>query len=396
MSALPSRTLLVVGGGLAEIPLIQAGKALGYRVVTTGNRPDDRGHPFADQYASADFSDADDVHRVAVTVGAEAIVSGCNDFAALSTAEVASRLGLPGHDPIDTSLVLHHKDRFRQLLVDLGIPTPQALRVSSSVDVEAAIAELELPLIVKPVDLTGGKGMTTCHRADDVLPAVERALALTRQPYVVLEQFLTGTHHGFTCFIHQARVGFWFADDEQYFRNPFLVSGTSAPSSLPAAAAQELIDATERIASHLGLVDGLMHLQCVMTSAGPRVIELCRRCPGDLYPRFVQLATGFDYARSVVQAELGQLPAGGSAPTRSCVVRRCLMASQNGTLRAVHWPADVEARIVDRTLWWSSGQSVTNYLVDKFGIVFLQYEEEVGMRLALAELDQSFVVDVVP
>jgi hypothetical protein len=207
---------------------------------------------------------------------------------------------------------------------------------------------------------------------------------------------LTGTHHGFTCFIHQARVGFWFADDEQYFRNPFLVSGTSAPSSLPAAAAQELIDATERIASHLGLVDGLMHLQCVMTSAGPRVIELCRRCPGDLYPRFVQLATGFDYARSVVQAELGQLPAGGSAPTRSCVVRRCLMASQNGTLRAVHWPADVEARIVDRTLWWSSGQSVTNYLVDKFGIVFLQYEEEVGMRLALAELDQSFVVDVVP
>ena len=291
---------MIVGGSHAEIPLIKAAKRAGFRVATSGNRPHDRGHAYADQYAGADFSDADAITRIAEELGATAIVSGCNDFAALSTAAAAERLGLGGHDPHNVALRIHHKDRFRELLRELHIPTPASTTVSSAQLARNWAETIGFPLIVKPVDLTGGKGISVCASPAEIEAAVSAALAISRQPHVVVEQFLSGSRHGFTCFVERGLVGFWFADDEQYYLNQYLVSGTTTPSSLPGTAIDELIAQIELITQKLALVDGLMHVQCIQTADGPRIIELCRRCPGDLYPRFVSNSTGFDYAAAVV------------------------------------------------------------------------------------------------
>ncbi|MBI5087826.1 MAG: FkbM family methyltransferase [Actinobacteria bacterium] len=299
------RSLLITGGSHAEIPLIRAARRLGFRVITTGNRPDDLGHRHADHYAPADYSDADQVLDVAVRAGVSAIVSGCNDFAALSTARACDELGLPGHDRHDVALRIHHKDRFRELLDELGLDAPRSGVVRSAAEAVDLCTRLGYPVIVKPVDLTGGKGMTVCDAPDDVAKAVDAGLALSRQSHVVVEQFLTGSRHGFTCFVHNGRVGFWFADDEQYYLNPFLVSGTTTPTSMPDSAIADLVSAVELITSKVALVDGLVHVQCIMTPTGPQIIEVCRRCPGDLYPTFVELSTGYDYALSVVRAETG-------------------------------------------------------------------------------------------
>ena len=204
---------MIVGGSHAEIPLIEAAKRAGFRVATSGNRPQDRGHPYADQYAGADFSDADAITRVAEELGATAIVSGCNDFAALSTAAAAERLGLGGHDPHNVAQRIHHKDRFRELLRELHIPTPAWTTVSSAQLARDWAEAIGCPLIVKPVDLTGGKGISVCASLAEIEAAASAALAISRQPYVVVEQFLSGSRHGFTCFVENGVVGFWFADD---------------------------------------------------------------------------------------------------------------------------------------------------------------------------------------
>jgi len=372
--------VLVVGGSHAEIPLIRAAQRRGYRVATTGNRPADLGHPHADRYLEADFSAPDQVLEVARTVGAVGIVSGCNDFAALSTAQVAADLGLPGHDPLETSLELHHKDRFRHLLERLALPSPAARVVTGPDEAVAFAAEVGCPVIVKPVDLTGGKGMTVCHRPDEVRGAAERALAITRQDHVVVEQFLVGTNHGFTCFVHDGRVGFWFADDEQYYLNAYLVSGTTTPTSMPPSAVDRLVGMVERIAAETGLVDGLVHIQCIVTERDVVIVELCRRCPGDLYPWFVSLSTGFDYADAVVASELGLVgPTPAPGPV-ACIGRHCLMAAQPGTLEGIDYPAEVRDRIVEEMLWWEPGLQVTDHLVQKFGIVFLRYRDAAEMH----------------
>jgi IS5 family transposase len=152
---------------------------------------------------------------------------------------------------------------------------------------------------------------------------------------------MEGTRHGFTCFVTGGRVGFWFADDEQYFHNQFLVSGTTTPTSMPTTAITELVDAVETITRSLELVDGLMHVQCIQTAVGPRIVELCRRCPGDLYPWFVQLSTGYDYAGAVLRSELAlQRDPDGATATPQCITRHCLMGECEGTLRRVELDDD--------------------------------------------------------
>ena len=98
-----SGRMLVVGGSHAEIPLIDAGHALGFEVITTGNHADGLGHRRSDHYVPADFSDPDAILEIASTYGVDAVVAGCNDFALMSTTYVADRLGMPGHDDHSTT-----------------------------------------------------------------------------------------------------------------------------------------------------------------------------------------------------------------------------------------------------------------------------------------------------
>ncbi len=388
-------TVLVVGGSHAEIPLIEAIHELGYRVVTSGNRPGDLGHAFADEYAPADFSRPDDITEVAAAHNAVGIVSGCNDFALLSTVQACAKLGLPGHDSYESSLRIHHKDQFRRLLDEIGIPTPRAGTVTDVGSGLALCEEIGFPVIVKPVDLTGGKGIRVCENAAEVADAIADAFALTRQQHIVIEQFMAGSRHGFTCFVTNQRVGFWFADDEQYYVNQYLVSGTTTPTSMPDSAIADLVADVEAITRALDLVDGLMHVQCILTAAGPRIVELCRRCPGDLYPAFVRHATRYDYARSVVRSELGLGPLPpAQPPTLRPIARHCLMTDRDGTLASITYDAEVTERLVDQMTWWEPGLVVDNHRTQKFGIIFLSFDDADEMRQMVRELPARIGVNL--
>jgi biotin carboxylase len=389
--------ILIVGGSHAEIPLIDAAHALGLHVTTTGNQPQGLGHVRADDYVAADFSDREAIRSLAQRLGVVGVVSGCNDFALLSAAWAAEQLGLGGHDPFDTTVRIHHKDRFRELLDELGIPTPASGVVRGPDEAVEVCRRIGFPVIVKPVDLTGGKGMTVCRSAAELDAALAHGFSLTRQSHLVVEQFMEGTRHGFTCFVTGGCVGFWFADDEQYFRNQFLVSGTTTPTSMPPTAISELVDAVETITRSLQLVDGLMHVQCIQTAAGPRIVELCRRCPGDLYPWFVKLSTGYDYADAVLRSELGMPGDSGGAPaTLRCITRHCLMGDREGTLRHVKLDDDLRGRTAGQMLWWTEGQPVTNHLVDKFGIVFFGFDDAALMRSVTTALSTRITVEIDP
>ena len=93
------KKLLIAGGGYADIPLILSAKKLGYYVITSGNRPNELGHKYSDEYKKADFSDPDAIFNLSKDLKVSAICACCNDFSALSAAYAAEKLGLPGHDP---------------------------------------------------------------------------------------------------------------------------------------------------------------------------------------------------------------------------------------------------------------------------------------------------------
>ena len=242
------KKLLLLGGGHAEIPLIQAAQALGWYVITTGNDRKGLGHPYADKNVFADFSDKDAMLELARTEGVQAVCSGCNDFALLSTVYVCEKLGFPGHDSYATSLEIHHKDKYRALATRLKIPTPRALVVpkDTDADFDAAIASLDFPIIVKPVDLTGGKGIHRANTPEEARAAYKDACSRTRQDHIVVEEFVTGTNHGFSAMLVKGKVAFAFADNEQYYINKYMVSGANTPGTSGSETLAKLRDYSER------------------------------------------------------------------------------------------------------------------------------------------------------
>lgn len=391
------KKMLMLGGSHAEIPLINAAQKMGYHVITTGNQKDGLGHPYADEYISCDFSDKDAILNLARQLQVDAICSGCNDFAYLSTAYACEKMGLPGHDDYETALQIHHKDKYRALAEELGISTPKACKCYSLQDVMNAVADIGFPIIVKPVDLTGGKGMTRCEHMEQVEEAYHNAMALTREQYVVAEEFLIGTNHGFSAYLQDGKVTFYFVDNEQYFLNPYLVSGASAPGDVPQSAIDRLCKDSERIAAHLDLVDGIFHIQFILKQdLEPVIIEVCRRAPGDLYIRFVEMTKGMDYPAYIVAGETGmKMNVPACREDKGFYVRHCVMANKPGILKEVVIDESIRPYIVDQMFWYREGETIDDVLKYKAGIVFLYFEHEEVYRRLIDQLTDLITIGVV-
>ena len=404
------KKILLLGGGHAEIPLIQAAHELGWYVITTGNAREGLGHPYADKNVFADFSDKDAMLELAKNEGVQAVCSGCNDFALLSTVYVCEKLGLPGHDSYATSLEIHHKDKYRALATRLGIPTPRAITTKvagtdfagKNADFENAIAQLTFPIIVKPVDLTGGKGIHRAANTDEAREAYKDACNRTRQDHIVVEEFVQGSNHGFSAMLVKGKVAFAFSDNEQYYINKYMVSGANSPSTSSDKTLAMLREYSERIAQGLHLVDGILHIQYIERADGtPIIIEICRRPPGDLYIKFVKYATGIDYPKFIVQAETGEdISSIADVPTQGFWLRHCIMSDCQageqtatgdickGIVRDVTFAPEIQGNIVEKFLWYKPGEVITDKLTYKAGIVFFKFDTLAEMQEKTARMTE--------
>ena len=404
------KKILLLGGGHAEIPLIQAAHELGWYVITTGNAREGLGHPYADKNVFADFSDKDAMLELAKNEGVQAVCSGCNDFALLSTVYVCEKLGLPGHDSYATSLEIHHKDKYRALATRLGIPTPRAITTKvagtdfagKNADFENAIAQLTFPIIVKPVDLTGGKGIHRAANIDEAREAYKDACNRTRQDHIVVEEFVQGSNHGFSAMLVKGKVAFAFSDNEQYYINKYMVSGANSPSTSSDKTLAMLREYSERIAQELHLVDGILHIQYIERADGtPIIIEICRRPPGDLYIKFVKYATGIDYPKFIVQAETGEdVSSIADVPTQGFWLRHCIMSDCQageqtatgdickGIVRDVTFAPEIQGNIVEKFLWYKPGEVITDKLTYKAGIVFFKFDTLAEMQDKTARMTE--------
>lgn len=380
--------LLVAGGGYADIPLIRAGKRLGYHVVTSGNRVNDIGHQYSDEVRLADFSDADAILSLARELRIDAICAACNDFSALTAAYVAEQLGLPGHESTEVAQLIHHKDRYRDFAHKLGIPSPRAVGCEDLASVEKAILQLCFPLIIKPVDLTGGKGITRVDCREDAIQAAQKAFSISKSKRIVVEEFITGSRHGFSAILRGGRVVFYFADDESYHLSPYLVSAASTPTSCRPESLDRLVEYSETIAQTLRLVDGIFHIQFIEPEVGdPVIIEICRRAPGDLYVELVRHATGAPYSEWIVAASCGRnIPEVRHMPVRRSLTRHCLMADREGIFAGFDFDPEIEKKIVDRMIWAKEGDQIVDAMTHKFGIVFVEHANHEEMIKQVGQL----------
>lgn len=390
------KKLLLLNGSHSDIPLIQAAKTLGYHVITTGNLPNLIGHAYADEYHECDFSDIKAVLNLAEKLKIDAVLSCTNDFGLIAAAYVGEKLGLPGHDSYENALTLHHKNRFKKFAQANSLPVAKTQFFNSRNDALEWFEPELLPLIVKPVDLTGGKGVSKAQTHDEYITAVKNAFEQSRVGHIVVEEFIVGTQYSFSTFVVDHKVVFSFSDNEFSYLNPFLVSTSAAPALHVNEVKGQLIASIEKIANLLELEDGLFHYQYLLDAHHKLyIIEPTRRCSGDLYPYPVNYAMNIDWPHWIVKAETGvnckDFP---ETVQQGFCGRHCIMSPRNGIIKNIFIDPRLKQNVYDELHWWKPGDVVDNYLVQKMGIYCLRYDSMEEMFTTTQEITNLVRVEL--
>ena len=362
--------LLVVGASHAEIPLIRAGQGLGHWVSTVGSDAEALGAKASDSHFKVDFSDADAVLRVFDEGKFHGVVSGCNDFAAFTAARVSEARGLANCDSNVATRLIHHKDAFRKVASELKLNSPEHFVVSTVKEANKISQQIKFPVIVKPTDLTGGKGVNVVQDPSALGTAVEVALSRSRMKNVVVESFVAGSLRSALFIVIGGKTHLVVSADEFMYLNPFLVA--SAVSNIGEAPETQLGLAEQigLVVSALALTDGLMHVQYIWSGSDFTILEICRRPPGDLYLLLAEFASGYNISEKIVLLALGESIA---PPTPNLkvkpVFRLCLMPPKSGQILEWKLHPKLESQVSFREDLRTQHTVIENYLVEKLSIV---------------------------
>jgi len=381
------KKVLVMNGGYTELPLILAAKKLGCYVITTGKRPELIGHQYSDQYIFGGYSDCEEMLRLATEKQIDAVCPCANDFGVISASYIAEKLNLPGHDSYETAKLLHRKDLFKFFAKENGLLTPLANVYDNMEDVFADKESYKYPLIVKPVDLTSGIGVSRCNNMVEYLNATKRALATSRKGKIVVEKYIKGSQHGFCTYLLDRKVVAACSNDEFSFLNPYKVEIDTFPATGIERCQSVLIEQIEKIANILNLKDGIFHLQYIEDQEGPHIIEVMRRPLGNLYTVPASALMGFDWSYWEVKAKIG-LPCTDfprNAEAKGYFAYKTILANENGEILNINIPEKFNKYLTGKCMQHQVGDSVTNFSSEPIGLLFMKFSSQAEMKKILIE-----------
>jgi biotin carboxylase len=299
------RTLLV-DTNRAAVPIYRALCDLGHEVWVVGGRPTEPLAKLAANYVELDYSDAD---RLATLVDEKAfdyLVPGCTDVSYRVCAEINhgrfSGIDTPAH-----TRAINSKSELRKIATELGLSMPRVLSPEQAAATES--------VIVKPVDSFSGRGMTVLHGpgSREVNQAFEIAREASASGCAMAEEFIAGQLFSHSAFLWNGEVVADFIVQEDCTTNTFTVDTSRMATSFPVEMLESLRGSVRRLASSLHLANGLVHTQFIARGNRYWIIEMTRRCPGDLYSLLIEFSTGYPYAASYVAPFVGESPAPLSA-----------------------------------------------------------------------------------
>jgi biotin carboxylase len=326
------KTLLVLAASLYQLEAIQTARRLGYRVVTTDNRPDNPGHALADRAYGADTCDLGAVLAIARAERVAGVLAPCTDVAMPTAAAVAAQLRLPGPPP-DSTRIVFDKALFRDFQAANALPHPSFFILASPKSLPSSLDGAR-DWVVKPCQSSGSKGIRVVSGLVELRSALPDAAGFSKSGAVLVEEFLPG-HQG-TCdgWLSAGKIAWHCLLDRQTVPLPFVATnGHHLPTTLPPAEQVRVLDAIGEVWRRLGVTDGPFDCDFVVNAGVVFILELSPRLGGNSISQLVRLAFDFDLVeRTVCWAcgdELGPLPV--RPPRPSAVV--ILGADRAGALR---------------------------------------------------------------
>ena len=325
------KTVLVIGGGIGQVPLIEYAHAHGYRAVVVSPQGPYPGLKLADAIVVEDIRYPDRIlaNELLKDETIAAVVTDQLDEAVPTVARLTAHFGVPGN-PIDVAIRFKDKHVMRQAAEKLGIAVPKSVRVAVLEELPDAVSKLHYPMMIKPLDSASSRGVYKAHDLDELIRYFpdSRRYSLSG---VIVEEFVKGREYVVEGFTQGGRTTNLIVGHRDYFDIP----GTFIPCATVFRDACSATDTLEKrlketnvhLVEGFGLMFGLTHAEYIYNEEEDilYLVEVAARGGGvcissDLIPAACGVNSTDIYMRAALGESVGDLVLAKGAAAYFCFI----------------------------------------------------------------------------
>lgn len=305
------KKLLLLGGSRYLVPVIHKAHELGIYTITCDYLPDNTAHKYSDEYVNISIINKEAVLEKAIELQIDGIMSFACDPGVVTAAYVAEQMGLPFQGSYESTAILQDKGLFRKFLADHGFNVPHAKRYT---DINEPFKDIDFftwPVIVKPTDSAGSKGVTKVETPDGLSNAIKTASECSHNGAFIIEDFLTfeGYHSSADPFTVDGNLKFVSYSDQLFDKeadNPYTPAFIIWPTSMKREHQNKLTSETQRLMTLLHMKTGIYNIEtCVGADGRPYLMEVSPRGGGCKIAELQRMAYGIDLIENEVRKAVG-------------------------------------------------------------------------------------------
>lgn len=378
------KKILLLGGSTQQIPAIEYANQSGYYTVLCDYLTDNPGQYYSKKFYCVSTTDKEAIVDVARKEKVEGVVAYASDPAAPTAAFVAEKLGLPTN-PYKSVEILAYKDKFRGFLKENGFNCPKAQSYYSFESVKAEINQFSLPVMVKPVDSSGSKGVSKVEHVEDLEHAFIRALENSRDKNIIIEEYIMQDHPYIIagdCFVINGKVEFWglLNSHRDNSVNPYVPIGTSYPIYINNNRLNIIKKECQRLFDLLNIQFGAFNIE-IMVDKDDNLyfIEMGPRNGGNMIPDLLLMATGEDMIAATVESAMGnEYKFTHKTYEEKYLATYVLHSSRNGFFKNIKYKNCIEEKIIKKVIYKKKGDLVQYFdgANKAIGILFLKFNNQ--------------------
>lgn len=399
------KKLLLLGGLRYLIPVIEAAHKLGHYVITCDYIPDNIAHKYSDEYHNVSIIDRNAVLKLSRELQIDGIMSFAVDPGVITAAYVQEQMGLPTFGPFESVCILQNKDKFRNFLAQNNFTVPKAKGFSSVQEALTETAWYPWPVIVKPTDAAGSKGVTRVDCLENLKPALEYAFEYSISKRIIVEEFIekTGCSSDTDSFSVNGVLKFVSFSAQRFDENaanPYTPSAYSWPSTMTEKQETELTSELQRLLTLLKMKTSIYNIETrVGTNGKLYIMEVSPRGGGNRLAEMLHYSTGVDLIANAVRAAVGD------------AVEDIVQKSYRGHWAEIILHAEREGQFVDLEinhnfrkknvfqidLWVKRGDFVSSFkgANDAIGTLVLRFDSEKELLFGLSSQDSWLSINII-
>ena len=383
------KKLMLLGGIRYLLPVIKAAHEQGYHVITADYLPDNIAHKFSDEYVNVSIIDKEAVLKVAQEKQIDGIMSFGVDPGVVAASYVQEKMGLPSFGPYESVCILQNKDRFRAFLAENGFNVPKAKGYAQISDVLKDADRFDYPVIVKPTDSAGSKGVSRVDNKTQLETAAAFAFSKSLSGHIIVEDFIekqgcSSDTDSFSIDGQLKIVDFNAQRFDVSASNPYAPAAYSWPSTYTKEQIDYLTAEIQRLITLLDLKTNIYNIETrIGTDEKPYIMELTPRGGGNRLCEMIRYATGVDMITAMTRYIVGDsVPDITQQPYNGHWAEVILHADKDGLFDDIEIAKDLPAEIVEKDLWVEKGEKVNAFrgANDAIGTLVLKFENEDEME----------------